>query len=578
MKRLSIIMSVFIALAVAAPSFAIEFDATGTLKFQGAYNQNSSSNMSNKDKAGNTIDDKADSYRDMRLRVRTELKVTDKITLVTRFDALDKVLSSSDSAIAAGEDDDNIDFDRAYMEIVSPIGLFVIGRQEGVTWGTTWADDEADTDRIKYVLPIPVGDGDDKFYVGIVAEKVSEEDKGYAKTDKDNDKYYISGTYVSEIFRSGLLLGFYDFRTFQDPGQATMYKAMNDAGGAEAVQLYANHNAMALGAGASAALRAAGIEAAVMSQATDQAIETAVASAGEGSRAAITADYKTALGQETIAALAAPTIAGAIAEDDDYNAYSGLSAKHAESAAAYAPAYAAYSTFAATPRGTSAQGKVFLLAPYFTGKFGDLGITTELDYVTGTIAYKNSLVPTKDRDVSAYSFFFETTYDAGPMGFQAGFATVSGDTDFNDDDIGSMGYVSPGVDWAKMFILSADDHGMNTTLGGGMGNHVGNGFGTANTTLLAGYQMFYIGADFDLNETMNIETIMCMSKADDAPTGYDDDQGYEVDVNFSWKIMDNLTYSSKIAYLAAGDYWKGAGEAGKGDDTTALFHKLELTF
>ena len=550
MKRFSVIMSVFIALAVAAPAFAVEFDATGTLRFQGVYN----------DKASSSKDDKDDSYRDMRLRVRTELKVTDKISLITRFDAIDKVLSSNDSALEGGSDETNIDFDRAYMRIVSPIGLFMVGRQEGTTWGTPFADDEADTDRIKYVLPIPVGDN--KLYLAAVAEKVTEADKGYELSNKDNDKYYLAATYVAENFRAGFLTAFYHFNTFQDPGQATQYKALNDAGGAEAAQLYADHNAMAMGAGAAAAAIHTGVYNSVFPGALD------------------------ALGTGTAAATAATTAAdGYVATDVAYNTYVAVQNAHLASAASYAPAYAAAQTFLSNPNGQSASAKVYLLSPYFTGKFGNLGITTELDYITGTAEYKDAPTNAEDKDVAAYSFMFETTYEAGPAGFQIGFATQSGDTDFDDDDVESMGYVSPGADWAKMFILSssgsANDgatHGMNTSLGGGLGNHAGDGFGSVYTTLLSGYQMFYLGADYDLTETMNIEALMAISKADDAPDTFDDDQGYEVDINFTWKLMENLEYSGTAAYLAAGDYWKGENEAGDGEDTLSLYHKLELTF
>lgn len=548
MKRFSVIMSVFIALAVAAPAFAVEFDATGTLRFQGVYN----------DKASSSKDDKDDSYRDMRLRVRTELKVTDKISLITRFDALDKVLSSNDSALEGGSDETNIDFDRAYMRIVSPIGLFMVGRQEGTTWGTPFADDEADTDRIKYVLPIPVGDN--KLYLAAVAEKVTEADKGYELSNKDNDKYYLAATYVAENFRTGFLTAFYHFNTFQDPGQATVtadyYAAQDDL-----------NDAIAYAEGSVHPATYAGTYAVAFPAAYAAAMGGLVPGIDPGDAAA-SAEY---------AATAAGTAAGAGANTAKDNAIEGA---YNTFGAAAMPAMAKFAEY-----GKTAQGKVYLLSPYFTGKFGGLGISTELDYITGTVEYKDAPTDVDDKDVAAYSFMFETTYEAGPAGFQIGFATQSGDTDFDDDDVESMGYVSPGADWAKMFILSssgsANDgatHGMNTSLGGGLGNHAGDGFGSVYTTLLSGYQMFYLGADYDLTETMNIEALMCISKADDAPDTFDDDQGYEVDVNFTWKLMDNLEYSGTAAYLAAGDYWKGANEAGDGEDTLSLYHKLELTF
>jgi len=563
MKRaLIIVTSIFVALSVTGYAFAVEFDVSGSLRVEGIYNENASSQDT----------DKADSFRNMRLRVKAEAKVTDKITLVTRFDALDKMLSSNDSAFEESEDDDNIDFDRAYMKIVSPIGLFIVGRMEGITWGTSFADDEDDTDRLTYVLPIPVGD--DKLYIAAVLEKVTEVDQGVGASGKDNDKYYLSATYKAENFKAGFLVGFYHFNTFQDPGQAQLTKAVVDAGGADAVQGYVDHSAMALGAGTAAAVRAAGIEAAVIEGATAQTVAAAVTG---GMTQAQALDYvATGSVAAGIEAAAAATIAAAIAGDADVATYTALQTAHMGSAAGYAPAYAAYGALTTLPRGTTTEGKVWLISPYFIGKFGALGISTELDYATGTASYDTN---NTERDLNAYSFMFETTYDAGPATVQLGFATSTGDSDHTDDDIESMGYISPGVDWEKMFILSSDYHGMNTSLGGGSGNHAGAGFATYSNALIDGYQMLYAGVDYKATETMTFGTIAAMSKADDTPGTVDDDQGIEIDLTFKWKMMDNLEYTGIIGYLSAGDYWKErVGMTTDAEDTMALYHRLELTF
>jgi len=160
--------------------------------------------------------DKTTDYRQMRLRVKTDFSVTDKLKLTTRFDALEKVLSSRDSAFddeyddprtQSDADDENIDFDRAYLTYISPIGFFQVGRMKGVTWGTSFCDDETDTDRIKYVLPIPLDKG--KLSIGAVAEKVTEYGHISNHSDADNDKYYIGLTYKAEKYSTGLLTAFY---------------------------------------------------------------------------------------------------------------------------------------------------------------------------------------------------------------------------------------------------------------------------------------------------------------------------------------------------------------------------------
>jgi hypothetical protein len=57
-------------------------------------------------------------------------------------------------------------------------------------------------------LPIPLGE--DKFVIGLVGEKALETQE----QNRDNEKFYITGTYINKDFRTGLLVGYYDYRTF----------------------------------------------------------------------------------------------------------------------------------------------------------------------------------------------------------------------------------------------------------------------------------------------------------------------------------------------------------------------------
>lgn len=480
-------MLMALVLAVVAggtlPATAMEVDFSGSFELEGILNSSE----------GMDEDDATSDFRQMRLRVQTEFTITDDMKLITRFDALEKILSSKDSSFTitqndtgwdSDDDDDNIDFDRAYLSWKSPIGLFQLGRMEGVTWGTSFCDDEADTDRIKYILPIALGSG--TFYLSAVAEKVGEYDKGTEDSDEDNDKYYIGATYVAKTYRTGLLTALYNFKTFQDPGQALATEV-----------LYAYNES-----------------------------------------------------------------------DSDTSLNPAMSVTEA---------YSLYTT-----TGLSCEGKVFLLAPYFEGKFGDFSFTTELDYIIGTIEYDTDNAD--DKDLEAFAYFVEGAYDIGPATVQLGFAHSKGDADYTDDKIGSMSYVSPGVDWAKLLILQDDTTGMNTTLANGLGNHVGNGFGSASTAMCDGYKLLYAGVDYVVTDSISLGFIAGMSWADEVPDGmdYDDDQGVEYDASFTWKLTKNLEYKAVAAYLDGGDYWKtrrtGAVESNIDPEIYTLYHKLTLTF
>ncbi|MBF0574176.1 MAG: hypothetical protein HQK69_10550 [Desulfamplus sp.] len=544
-KVLMFVVLCAFVVGMSVPASALEVDFSGDFYVEGILN--SAPNMLNSDSTSD--------YRQMRLRVQTDFQVSDNLKLTTRFDALEKVLSSKDSAFDNMEDDDNIDFDRAYLTYISPIGMFEIGRLKGVVWGTSFCDDESDTDRIKYTVPIEIGDG--KLYMVAVAEKVTENN---TMIDDDNDKYYLGGVYKTEAYAGGLLSAMYSFNKFQDPGQRFAYNdAMNsyEANGdyASSYRSFLKTNGASdelasyagwYGANAKNALTAKGYaEAAAKYQAAGKLAEAqAAAQAAAAAKANIAADWPNDMQTSSLMTMS---------------------------------------------RGLTNDAKVYLLSPFFQGKFGDFSIESELDYVFGTLEY-DAKYNAEDRDVKGFAYFAQGAYDYSPFTAQLGFAHASGDSNYDDTDIESIGYVSPGVDWEKLFILNADYHGMNGTLGNGVGNHVGTGFGTASIAMLDGYQMLYGGVDYAITDAITLGFIAAMSKADDVPEGfeYDDDQGMEYDFSFVWKITDNLTYKAIAAYLDGGDYWttRKTGKVEKdanGEDVVdpqvyALFHRLTLTF
>ncbi|MBT3311236.1 MAG: hypothetical protein HN931_01285 [Desulfobacterales bacterium] len=137
-----------------------------------------------------------------KLRVQTVLKINDNLKVVTRFDAFDnRVWGTPDESQVLG-DKVNIDWDRAYMEMITKIGFFRIGRQKGNAWGTSFADQETDRDRILYAVPL------DNLILAFVYEKMTETDAGTTVNDADFDRFYLTATYKAENYTAGLLTAF----------------------------------------------------------------------------------------------------------------------------------------------------------------------------------------------------------------------------------------------------------------------------------------------------------------------------------------------------------------------------------
>ena len=506
--------TLLMALIMAAPSFAaMETKVTGTFTLDGVLNLNPG--LESKDADKDTV-----SYREMELRINTETKINDKITFFTRFDILDKILSSQHTNTVATEDDDNIQFDHAWMRIISPVGVFQLGRKTGVKWGTDFFDDGNDygTDRAEYIVPINIGD--DKFVFGAVAEKALETQQ----TNRDNDKFYLTGTYVSKEWKTGLLLGLYSYNTFMaDNGDTTV--------NAEITALNTAYNA-----------------------------------------------YITAPSLATFMA------AGAAAGDFG----------------------AASDNF--IPR---IDGQVTYVAPYFSGKIGPLNINAEFGYISGeaqlkgpypglvTAAYQatyigavaagappataaaladaaanNTLASTNEKkDVEAMCLWLEAGVPMGKANMELGYAYLSGDKDGFDGDIEYAGFLGQGEDWEKVFILTGDNHGMDSNLGGD-----GNILNLGSDMNTAGMHLMYLDGSFDVNESLTLSGLFAYATAAEERAGYDDEYGMEVDLGLSVKFMGNLEYKAVAAYLMAGDFWKKGVAGAEVDDVVALYHELILSF
>jgi len=145
------------------------------------------------------------------LRVRTDFIVSPGLTLVTRFDAMERAWGAArgsstttdvDSAGTIAENE-NIAFDWAYINYKAPIGVFNVGIMNKGTTGTAFGNNIAPAARIKYAYTYgPV-------FVEVQTSKL--EEKSYTAknttatwTDADRDEYGIEAAYSWKGGKAGV--------------------------------------------------------------------------------------------------------------------------------------------------------------------------------------------------------------------------------------------------------------------------------------------------------------------------------------------------------------------------------------
>jgi hypothetical protein len=166
-----------------------------------------------------------------RLRVRTDFTVAPGLTLITRFDAMERAWGAqrsdvplvttlaSDSAGTRAENE-NIAFDWAYINYKSPIGVFDVGYMNDGATGTIFGNSYAPAGRIKYSYTFaPVT-------INLAYTKVKEASNTaiYAGNTAaaDNDKYGAEAVFKWKGGSAGFQVNYYDYANTRTP--ATNYK------------------------------------------------------------------------------------------------------------------------------------------------------------------------------------------------------------------------------------------------------------------------------------------------------------------------------------------------------------------
>jgi hypothetical protein len=210
--------------------------------------------------------------------------------------------------------------------------------------------------------------------------------------------------------------------------------------------------------------------------------------------------------------------------------------------------------------------------PYFTGKFGNLGLQAEGLFWFGSTDQASApglKAAAEDGDYKAWALNAEATYDLGMASIMLGAAYATGDDDPNDGDIE---YVEFGDDWEKTWILFGSTGLLPETIGN---------FSTTGGDV-NGFWTVYGGADTNITEKLNIGAIVAYAQVLEEGD-FDDKAGIEVNLRATWNIYDNLSYNAIAAMLFSGDYFEdkaaAVDPANSNDDAPwALFHVLQLNF
>ncbi|MHB8138365.1 MAG: hypothetical protein ACYDGO_08255 [Smithellaceae bacterium] len=151
-----------------------------------------------------------------RLRVKTDFVVAPGLTLITRFDAMERAWGAARTAPGTTRaadsygtfaENENIAFDWAYVQYKSPIGVFNVGIMNYGSTGTIFGNNSQPEGRIK--LTYTRG----PFLIEPTISKTRE--RSYSNTsaatysDNDNDVYHLLGEYKWNDGKVGFNVNYY---------------------------------------------------------------------------------------------------------------------------------------------------------------------------------------------------------------------------------------------------------------------------------------------------------------------------------------------------------------------------------
>ncbi len=152
-----------------------------------------------------------------RLRLNTTFIVHPGLFLITRADIMERSWGASRAMPGTSTDmassgtvaeNENIAWDLAYIQYISPIGIFRAGYQDDGAWGTVFGDSTVPLGKVQYigaVGPVQCIAYFGKFKEGDVTAKAPYTGPLGPNTDRDIDMYTLAVNYPGKQVQAGLL-------------------------------------------------------------------------------------------------------------------------------------------------------------------------------------------------------------------------------------------------------------------------------------------------------------------------------------------------------------------------------------
>jgi hypothetical protein len=204
MKRFwLVLLTLGLVLAFSASAFAVDVKVSGEYYAAGLYLNKTTLNDARWDYDRTNP---STAFFFQRLRIGTDFILSPSLKLVTRFDAMERIWGGQRSTpgatynypTSAGTraESENIAFDLAYVEYISPIGMFRVGYQPDYEWGTVFDNRTTGPTAGTITYGIQVGQ------ITAIAQYAKEKDMSrsavdpYASTtDSDHDSYRLGVIY-----------------------------------------------------------------------------------------------------------------------------------------------------------------------------------------------------------------------------------------------------------------------------------------------------------------------------------------------------------------------------------------------
>lgn len=243
MKKLWIVLlSLALVAAFCMPAAAVDVKFSGSYYVAGDYYNDLSAGNSyytEGENAGKKKDDRSTAFFRQRLRVQTEFVVSPGLSLITRFDALEKIWGDNNWSGARGntfsrphmadhthddngtyvgpnsKEQENIEFEQAYIQYMSKVGIWWVGYAPHDFWGTTFGDTTQTQALVQWILPLnqnwTIGAKYFKTYEG--SSSAFNGDRGI---DGDDNAYVGIAMYKNENLEGGLKVAYRRIANFKD--------------------------------------------------------------------------------------------------------------------------------------------------------------------------------------------------------------------------------------------------------------------------------------------------------------------------------------------------------------------------